>query len=269
MNAIAPTTVLPTPYIVPRGMSLAATLRIYFVEMQIELIRLTRMPAFILPTLLLPLMFYLVFGVAVHMGPPGTGQARYVLANFVVFGIMPPGLLGIGAMLANDRDRGLLELKRALPMPAGAYLTAKLVMSILLAAIITLSLMVMAATLGHVRIRPDQWAALLGIGVSGVLPFCALGLLIGTLVKGQAAPAVINLIYLPMSFLSGLWMPVKALPPVFGAIAPAWPSYHLARLTLPAVGDVPPADIGFHVACLVGMTIVFFTIARFRLRRKG
>lgn len=268
MNAIAPTAVLAASDL-PRGLSPAANLRIYLMEIHIELLRLLRMPAFLLPTILMPLMFYLIFGVAVHMGPPGSQASVYVLANFTVFGIMPPGLFGIGAMLASDRDRGLLELKRALPMPAGAYLTSKLVMSMLLSAVITLALMLMAGTLGHVHIRPDQWAMLLAVGVLGTLPFCALGLLVGTLIKGQAAPAVINLIYLPMSFVSGLWMPVSALPHLFTVIAPLWPSYHLARLALPAVGNIPPADIGFHITSLVLMTTVFCAISAFRLRRKG
>ena len=70
-----------------------------------------------------------------------------------------------------------------------------------------------------------------------MLPFCAIGLFIGTTVNGQAAPAVINLIYLPMSFLSGLWMPLSMLPAAVHDIAPLWPAYHLGQLALAAVGQ--------------------------------
>ena len=70
----------------------------------------------------------------------------------------------------------------------------------------------------------------------GVLPFCALGMFVGTLIKGQGAPGLLNLIYLPMAFLSGLWLPLSMLPTFLQRLAPIWPSYHLDQLALAAVG---------------------------------
>ena len=54
--------------------------------------------------------------------------------------------------------------------------------------------------------------------MSGVLPFCAIGLFVGSLVGAQGAPAVVNMIYLPMAFLAGLWMPLSMLPPQPGCV---------------------------------------------------
>src|SRR3546814_2690164 len=96
--------------------------------------------------------------------------------------------------------------------------------------LISAALAVLAGTLGVVSLEPWQWLALLAINVASVLPFCAIGLFIGTLVGGQGAPAVLNLLYLPMAFLSGLWLPLEMLPQLFATLAPTWPPYHLAQL---------------------------------------
>src|SRR3546814_8296581 len=133
---------------------------------------------------------------------------RYLLAAYGVFGVMGAGLFGFGVVMAMERERGFLAYKRALPMPPGAYLFAKMAMAMLFSMLISAALAVLAGTLGGVSLEPWQWLALLAINVARVLPFCAIGLFIGTLVGGQGAPAVLNLLYLPMAFLSGLWLPL-------------------------------------------------------------
>jgi ABC-2 type transport system permease protein len=160
-------------------------------------------------------------------------------------------------------------LKRALPMPPGAYLASKLAMAMLFAAAIFALLAVLATTLGGVRLPATSWLALFAVEVLGVLPFCAIGLFIGTLVNGQGAPAVINLIYLPMSFLSGLWMPLDVLPGTVRGIAPLWPAYHLGQLALAAVGQPATGSPSGHAAVLSAFVVLFVALARRRLARIG
>ena len=157
---------------------------------------------------------------------------RYLLATYGVFGVMGASLFGLGVTIAIERERGFLTLKRALPMPPGALLFAKLVMAMVFAAIISLELAVIAASMTAIELSVLQWLSLLLVNIAGTLPFCVLGLCIGTLVGGSAAPAVVNLIYLPMSFLSGLWMPLNMLPEFTARFAPIWPSYHLGQIAL-------------------------------------
>ncbi|MDE2280630.1 MAG: ABC transporter permease, partial [Xanthomonadaceae bacterium] len=102
----------------------------------------------------------------------------------------------------------------------------------------------------------------------GVLPFCALGMFVGTLVKGQGAPGMLQLIYLPMSFLSGLWFPLSMLPKALQQVAPLWPSYHLDRIALATVG-IGHEPVLPHVLVLAGFAAVFFALAVRRLRRVG
>jgi len=101
------------------------------------------------------------------------------------------------------------------------------------------------------------------------LPFCSLGLFIGTLAKGQAAPAVINLVYLPMSFLSGLLLPMQIMPHFIQQIAPIWPSWHLSQLTLHIVNneDTQGVSLAAHVLAVIGEGVLFFVLARRRLSK--
>jgi ABC-2 type transport system permease protein len=243
--------------------------RVYTLEAKHEFLRLLRSPSFAVPTLLFPAMFYFLFAVLFTSGRGDYHANVYLLATYGVFGVMAPGLFGFGVSVALDRDRGWLLLKRAQPMPPGAYLASKLAMAMLFSVVIFTLLAALGTTLGGVRLAVGSWAALFVVEVLGVLPFCAIGLFVGTLVNGQAAPAVINLIYLPMSFLSGLWMPVSILPAAVRGIAPLWPAYHLGQLALGAVGQPNDGTPFVHVAALAGVTIAFLFFARRRLARSA
>jgi ABC-2 type transport system permease protein len=238
----------------------------YLQEMRTELLRYLRNPGFLLPTLLFPTVFYVMFGVL--MGRQGgPDAARYLLASYGTFGVMAPGLFGFGVSLAMERDSGLLTLKRALPMPPLAYLIGKMAMAMCVAAVIMVLLMLLATFAAHLALTPAQMLRLFATGVLGVLPFCALGLLVGTVIKGQGAPGLINMIYLPMAFLSGLWFPLTHMPKL-QQLAPVWPSWHLDQLAMAAVGMGRGALLP-HVLALAGYTAVFLWIAARRLRRNG
>ena len=242
-----------------------AALQSYALEAKYEFLRVLRTPAFAVPTLLFPPMFYLLFGLLLNRG--SSNAAHYLFATYSVFGVMAPSLFGFGVGVAIERERGWLALKRAAPMPPGAYLLAKLAMAMLFAAIIYAVLAGMAYGLGGVRLAAGQWLLLGIIAVFGVMPFCSLGLMIGSRANANAAPALVNLIYLPMAFLSGLWMPLTMLPGVIGQIAPLWPAYHLAQLALSTIGHGDGSSVLPHLVALAGFTAACFAIARRWLAR--
>lgn len=243
--------------------------RLYLLEARHEFLRLLRTPMFCIPTLLFPAMFYLLFGVVMNRGTVSGGfiPAVYMLAGYGVFGVMAPGLFGFGASVASDRDSGWLQWRRAMPMPPGAYLLAKLAMAMLFALLVGLILAAIAITLGGVRLPLSAWALLFVVEVLGVLPFCAIGLLIGSMVSAQAAPAIINLVFLPMSFLSGLWLPLMLLPRVLQEVAVLWPAWHLGQLAYMAVGQPNSGSAIGHVVVLAAITLLFLALARRRLAR--
>jgi len=250
-----------------REMSLRRVLGAYLQEARAECLRYLRNPGFMIPTLILPTAFYLMFGILIgHANGPDA--PRYLLAAYGTFGVMSPGLFGFGVALSMERDNGLLTLKRALPMPPGAYLLGKVVMSIFAAAVVSCILVLLATLVAHVQLSPAQMAGLFATNLFGALPFCAMGLMLGMLIKGTGGPGIVNLIYLPMAFMSGLWFPLSLMPKAVQDIALVLPPYHLNQVALTVVGLGHDA-VWAHVAALAAFSAVFLAIAARRLRRHG
>ena len=64
-----------------------------------------------------------------------------------------------------------------------------------------------------------------------------LGMAIGYSTSANAAPAVTNLIYLPMSFISGIFIPLSQLPSGIQTAGKLLPLYHYSQLPLESVGN--------------------------------
>ena len=236
--------------------------RLYLAEARAEVLKILRQPAFVVPTLAFPMVFYGMFGLAFG-GRQAIGNvkvATYLLATYATFGVMGAALFGFGAGVAMERGYGWLQLKRASPMPPQAYLAAKVAVSSLLSALVVLALFLLGASFGGVRLSLPALLGLMGILVAGSLPFCALGLVIGCTTAPNVAPVVVNLLFLPMSFCSGLWLPLAMLPRFLQRAAPFLPSYHLGQLALRQVGAVHGGAL-VHVAALAGFTGVFLLLA--------
>lgn len=250
--------------------SRAPRLPLYLKESKYEFLRLLRARSFSLSTIGFPVMFYLLFGVIVA-GSSGQDAfaARYLLASYSIFGLAGVCLFGISVTLANERALGWLELKLASPMPAAAYLLSKLLTAATFAIIIFAILSIVGVTLGHVTNTPTQWIRLAFTVLGGVLPFAALGLFLSMLVPPNAAIGVINLIYLPMSFLSGLWIPLDGLPQWIGKTAFLWPTWHMGQLAHASLGFAPAWQPWQHVLWLTCFTLVALTLATALFQRNA
>jgi hypothetical protein len=123
--------------------------------------------------------------------------------------------------------------------------------------------------LGKVPLTAGQAVQLFLIDTLGALPFCAIGMYMGSLVSGQASPAIINFVFLPMAFLSGLFIPLQIMPAFLQNIAPVFPAYHQSQLALATVGRANADNFGMHVAVLVGVTLLFFLLAVKRMHGSG
>jgi ABC-2 type transport system permease protein len=152
-------------------------------------------------------------------------------------------------------------------MPVSAYFVAKIVMSLVFGAVIYGLLSVVGLLFGGVDLGVGQWLSLGAVLLIGVLPFCALGLWIGSMVSGQAAVAIVNLVYLPMAVLSGLWIPLFVFPKLLQDLAVLWPAWHLSQMALGVVGQIDGVPMAMHALVLVLMSALFLVLAALALRR--
>lgn len=243
-----------------------AVLKSLAVETRFEIVRLARQPSYLLPLFAFPLAFYYLSGIS--MGAHsyhGAGAATYFLASYGAFGVIGAALFGFGMSLALERGNGWLVLRRASPMRASCYLTAKMIAAVSFAFAVAVALILLGVTAGGVRLPVFTLLGLLGVLVACAIPFCALGFAIGMSAPANGASAIVNLIYLPLSFMGGLWIPVAMLPTTFKNIAPWTPTYHFGKLALASLG------IGhgnaLDVAALAAWTIAFLALAAFGWRR--
>jgi ABC-2 type transport system permease protein len=240
----------------------------YFTEAKYESLRMLRAPAFAGPFLLIPAALYSFFGAITTEGSAGgnPNTAAYLFTGFSVFAVMGPALFGFGMSVALEREQGLLRLKRALPMPPMAYLAAKMLMALFFSVLTSITMTAAALMLSPLTLEPERYAGIAAINVAGTLPFCAIGLFIGARVSGRTAPAFVNLAYLPLIYLSGLFIP---LPAGIRWVALFSPAFHLNQLVLNMAGVGAILSPAMHVAVLAGVTVLFAGLTVRRISRNG
>lgn len=242
--------------------------RIYWLEAKTEFLKAWRLPVYSVFTLAFPLMFYLIFGLTFGSGSAGrVNVAAYMLATYGAFGVIGASLFGFGVGLASERGQGWMRLKRASPMPPAAYFTAKIVMALVFSLLVVLGLFLLGFFLFDVRLPLATWGALLLTLLLGALPFCAFGMMLGYLAGPNSAAAVVNLVYLPMAFASGLWVPLEQLPDFIQRLAHYLPAYHYAQLALGTLGAGTGQPAWVHIAALLGFTVFFLLVALLAYRR--
>ena len=243
--------------------------RIFALEAKYEFLKLARMPAYAIPTICFPLLFYVFFGLAFGSGQSAgpVSMPTYLLATYGAFGVIGASLFGFGVGVAIERGQGWMLLKRATPMPPLAYFTAKIFMALTFSLIIVMGLFALGAIFGDVVMPTTTWITLAAVLVAGSLPFCAFGLALGYFCGPNSAPAVVNLLYLPMAFLSGLWIPIQILPSILQKLAPALPPYHFSQLALRQVSASSGPTAWVSILYLVAFTAASLGLAYWGFRR--
>jgi ABC-2 type transport system permease protein len=246
--------------------SLGEWVTLFITEAKYEILKYVRIPIFAISTLLFPVMFYVLFGIVL---PNGSGAERmkgaaYLLATMGCYGVMGIAMFSFGVGIATERGQGWLQVKRASPMPLAAYFVAKIANAMVFATAIAALLMAVGVVFGGVRLQPVVAVELIAMLVLGSIPFSAMGLAIGYFAKPNSAPAMVNLVFLPMAFCSGLWIPLFLLPKVLQQVAHVLPPYHMSQLALNIIGmSREPASTWNHIEALVGMTLLFLGIAAY------
>ena len=243
-------------------------MRTYLLEIKYEFLKTLRLPAYSLPTLLFPVFFYFFFGVmfgAKQTGP--VNMATYLIATYGTFGVIGAALFGFGVSVAIERGQGWIEVKRTTPMPIAAYFVAKMAMAMIFSAIVVLLLFTVGMTAGGVSMPLLTMLSLFAVLVAGSITFCAFGLFLGFFCGPNSAVPVVNLIYLPMAFISGLWVPIMFLPQSIQKAALWMPQYHFSQLALRTIGASAGQPLALHLGAMLGATLLFSALAWIGYRR--
>lgn len=247
-----------------------STLRIFLKETKYAIVLALRTKAYSFSAIGFPIMFYCLFGLIMNRNETvtaGVSVAKYLLGSYAVFGSLGAAIFGIGIGVAMDRSAGWLELKQASPMPPLAYVFSKCVMAMVFSLIIVSSLTLLGIAFGHVTLTFSEYAHIALLAAVAAIPFSCLGLAMAFLAPPNAAGGIANMIYLPMSFLSGLWIPLRFLPHILQTIAPIFPTYHLAQLMYSALGAPAFGNALNHWFSLLGFTLLMLGVTWMAFRR--
>ncbi len=235
-----------------------------------EFLKLWRVPAFTLTSLFLPGIFYAFIGVgqSSHLIFPNVTFGAYFLASMSVYSVANVMIFSFGISVATERGMKMDLLQRATPMPPFVYLLSKCITALFFAALTLVVLFPFAYVAGGVRIDPSVWVTLASRVLIGSIPFIALGFAIGYLSGPNSAVAVINLIYLPTAFASGLFFPKQLLPSFIQSIAPYLPLHFFGQLGWDAIGAPTDGTVATDWLYLAVYGVLFFAVALWAYRRE-
>ena len=234
-----------------------------------ELLIRWRIAAFSLTSLALPLLFYTFFALPVaHLTrADGVSVGAFLVASFGAYAVGSVMVNAFGVGVAVERGMKVDLLMRLTPLPPAVHLLAKVITTLLVALLCVVALIAYAIVVAGVSQPLSVWAAMTVALLAGAVPFIGLGLAIGYLTGPNSAPAVANLVYLPLSFASGLFVPPSQLPPFVQRIAPYLPTHHAGHLAWSTLG-ASSSSVPTTLVCLAAYTVAFFAIALTVYRRE-
>lgn len=262
----------PEAYAGPRPFGILAA------QVRAEVVRYRRLPEYVVGVVVLPVILFAMFGLpnAGQSLPGGTSVVALLFVSFACYGIVSQALFTFGADLAEERQQGWLRRLRATPMPMGVYFGGKLALSLVWSLVTLAGLAVLAQTAGSAGFAPARLATTVGVLLLGTVCFSPMGSAIAYWARPRAATTIVNLVFLPLSFLSGFFFPLSQLPDVLQGLAPWLPTYHFGQL---AWGAMAPADdislfgattggsTWLHVVVIVGWGVACTVLTALGYRR--
>lgn len=198
---------------------------------------------------LLPVLLFVLLG-AVYSGEiEGHQAASWLLIGMIGYGLANTAFGGLAIFLVLRREYGILKRLRATPMPAASYLAATVASMLVVFALQIAAL----GALGLVFYDAEMPAAIGSFATAlalGAIAFTAMGLAGAAIIRSaEGASPLVNVVVLPMAFLSGSFGRTSDYPEVLQAIADVLPlKYFLELVRASYLGGEPIWEHGTAVA---------------------
>ena len=209
-----------------------------------------------------PPMLFLLLGAVYDGTIDGVPAADRLLVGMLGYGCANTAFGGLAITLVIRREGGILKRLRATPLPTATYLGAVLV-STLIVFFLQMLVTVALGVLLYDAQGAESWLAVVPVVLLGGIAFAGLGFGVASLIRSaEGSSAVVNLIILPMAFLSGSFGPTSGYPQVLQAIADVLPLTYLIDLIEGAyLSGEPLTDDPTAVAVLVAWGVGGYLVA--------
>jgi imidazolonepropionase-like amidohydrolase/ABC-type multidrug transport system permease subunit len=217
---------------------------------------------------LFPLIFFFMFGELMN-ARSSLGAAQYIVSMVLTIGIMGNGFFGMGMRAVMEREMGILRRLRLAPITPAPVLFASLVSGVLVYLPAALLTVMLGKWIYHMP-TPTNMLSLLTFVVIGNAAFRAIGLIIASVADNMAqAQILIQILYLPMLFLSGTTFPLNNFPKWIQVVSTFMPATYL-KAGLEGIlqnGESLLANANSIAALLATLAVGF--IAAFNIFRWG
>ena len=226
-----------------------------------------RVPAYVMFTVIQPVMFVLlfryVFGGAIQV--PGV-KGGYV--NFLLPGIIAQtaafATFGTAIALAQELQKGVIDRLKSMPMARSAVLAGRLVADTI-RMFVTIVIVVGVGYAVGFRVENGVGLAIAMIVLATVfgLAICCISAYTGLAIGDEESVQAFGLIWLfPLTFLSSAFVPIPSMPGWLQAFANNQPvTYVINVMRSMALGGPIAADLWKSIAWLAGIFIVFLPLA--------
>ena len=229
-----------------------------------ELIRAFRNWRFLIFSLGFPLVLYLAIAVPNRnehdLGGTGIAAPLYFMVGLAAFGTMN-AVIAAGARIAAERSVGWNRQLRLTPLSARAYLQTK-VLTAYLTALVTIVVLYAAGVSLGVRFPAARWLEMTGLILVGLIPFAALGILIGHLLNADSIGPALGGGTALFALLGGVWFPIGS--GVMHDVAQALPSYWLVQASRVAVGGETWGPRGWLVVAAWSVVLAVLAARAYR-----
>jgi ABC-2 type transport system permease protein len=220
---------------------------------------LRREPMILFWALIFPVGLLVVLGSSTSSKPQHAfGGLRFIVVYTPVLMTFTLTLLALSAMpstLASYRDKGYLKRLSTTPVGAPRLLAAQLTLVFGLAGSVVILIMLVSHFAYSVPLPSEVIGFILSILLT-MSAMAALGLLIASLATSQrVAGAIGGILFFPLMFFAGLWIPRETMSPGLLHISDGTPmGAAVASLRDASAGHWPTA---LHLAVLVAWAVVF------------
>jgi ABC-2 type transport system permease protein len=227
---------------------------------RMQVLELLRYPAYLVPTLVFPAAFFLVFG-----RPGGRDEATVEMATFAGFAVIGVAFFQFGVGIAVERSSPWERYLRTLPVAPSTRLAARVFAAAPFATAAAAVTFGAALASSDPSLPASGWLELAAALVLGLVPFALLGIALGYLAPERGALPIANLLYLGLAYAGALWLRPERLPDGVAAVSPYLPTRSFSdALAGIAVGDA------FRPASwlrLAGFAAAFGVVAAWAYRR--
>ncbi len=238
-----------------------------FGMIRLELRRMVRNRRTVIFTLVMPAVFFLLFGTSASARNESIGGGGnvtgYILVSMAVYGAMLATTSG-GAMVSVERAAGWSRQLRLTPLKPVAYIAVKLVIAMIIG-LVSVAVAFLVGSVAGAKLPVHAWIECGLLAWVCALVFAAFGLFMGYLLPSENVMQILGPVLAILSFAGGLFVPVDQLGSTFATIAKFTPVYgvgEIARYPLTHDGNLWLAALN-----VVVWTSIFAVGAMWRFRR--